>query len=159
MTKQSTRLSQDIRTKSAALLNRHLAAAIDLHGQVKQAHWNVRGAQFIALHELFDSIAGEAEDWSDLLAERGGALGAAAEGTISIAAAQSYLAPYTLKLADGKAHLAALCSALGHFASEARAGIDEASASGDAVTADVLTQITREADQALWKLEAHQEPA
>jgi starvation-inducible DNA-binding protein len=159
MNKNSTRLSQDTRTKSAALLNRHLAAAIDLHGQVKQAHWNVRGAQFIALHELFDSIAGEAEDWSDLLAERAGALGVAAEGTIPVAAAQSYLAPYKLKLAGGKEHLAALCSALGHFGSETRTSIDEASGSGDAVTADVLTQITREVDQALWKLEAHQEPA
>ena len=36
-------LSENIRAKSIALLNEHLAAGIDLHGQTKQAHWNVRG--------------------------------------------------------------------------------------------------------------------
>ena len=43
-------LSLEIRIQSAELLNKHLAAAIDLHGQVKQAHWNVRGPNFIAIH-------------------------------------------------------------------------------------------------------------
>ena len=63
-------LSENVRTQTAELLNRHLAAAIDLHGQLKQAHWNVRGPTFIAVHELFDKVAGEAESYSDLLAER-----------------------------------------------------------------------------------------
>ena len=60
-------LSENVRTQTAELLNRHLAAAIDLHGQLKQAHWNVRGPNFIAVHELFDKVAEEAESYSDLL--------------------------------------------------------------------------------------------
>lgn len=152
-------LSENVRTNAAALLNRHLAAAIDLHAQVKQANWNVRGRQFIGLHELFDALATEAEDWSDLLAERAGALGAGAEGTVQTASNRSHLPRYPLTLADGSAHLAALSTALGAFAGEARLAIDEAASLGDAVTADVLTEIVRAADQALWKLEAHAEPA
>ena len=159
MTNTRNSLSENIRIKSAALLNRHLAAAIDLHAQVKQAHWNARGSQFIGLHELFDSIAGGVEDWSDLLAERAGALGSAADGTIQIATERSHLPRYPLALGTGKAHLEALSQTIAAFGSEARSGIDDAAALGDPVTSDVLTEITRAADQALWKLEAHIEPA
>jgi starvation-inducible DNA-binding protein len=58
-------LSENIRAQAAELLNRHLAAAIDLHGQIKQAHWNLRGPTFIAIHELFDKVAIDAEAYSD----------------------------------------------------------------------------------------------
>ena len=61
-------LSENVRAKSIELLNKHLAAAIDLHGQVKQAHWNVRGPTFIAIHELFDKVADTVESYSDTLA-------------------------------------------------------------------------------------------
>jgi starvation-inducible DNA-binding protein len=151
--------SKNVRSKSAAILNRHLAATIDLHAQVKRAHWNVRGSQFIGLHELFDGISDEVEDWSDLLAERAGALGSAAEGTIQIASERSHLSPYPLVLAPGKAHVEALVEAVAAFGGEARSAIDDAAAAGDPVTSDVLTEIVRAADQALWKLEAHTELA
>ena len=55
-------LSENIRAQSVELLNKHLAAAIDLHAQVKQAHWNVRGPGFIAIHELFDKVSVEVEN-------------------------------------------------------------------------------------------------
>jgi len=67
-------LSESIRAQSVELLNKHLAAAIDLHAQVKQAHWNMRGPGFIAVHELFDKVSEEVENYSDLIAERGGGL-------------------------------------------------------------------------------------
>ncbi|MCG5234359.1 ferritin-like domain-containing protein [Xanthobacter oligotrophicus] len=75
-------LSENIRVQSAELLNRHLAAAIDLHAQVKHAHWNVRGAGFIAIHKLFDEVAGEVETYSDQIAERAAALSGVARGTV-----------------------------------------------------------------------------
>ncbi len=50
-------LPEAVRMQSVPALNRHLAAAIDLHGQLKHAHWNVRGPGFIAVHELFDTVA------------------------------------------------------------------------------------------------------
>ena len=87
-------LSENIRAHSSEILNKHLAAAIDLHGQLKQAHWNVRGPNFIAIHELFDKIATDADKYSDQLAERAAGLGAIAEGTVQVATANSFL-PHT----------------------------------------------------------------
>src|ERR1700733_3256006 len=101
-------LSENIRTQSVELLNKHLAAAIDLHAQLKQAHWNVRGPGFIAVHELFDKVAGEVEDYSDLIAERAGGLGGTAYGGIQVAAKQSFLAPYPLGIADEPKHIFAV---------------------------------------------------
>src|SRR4029077_13743260 len=69
MQKTANTLSKNIRAKSVAVLNRHLAAAIDLHAQVKQAHWNVRGPTFLAIHELFDKLADAVEGHSDTIAE------------------------------------------------------------------------------------------
>ena len=74
-------LPELVREQSIQLLNKHLAAAIDLHGQAKQAHWNVRGPGFIAIHAVFDKAAEVAERHSGLLAERTGALGGTAQGT------------------------------------------------------------------------------
>src|SRR5204863_1368578 len=61
-----------------ALLNQQLADTFDLYSQTKQAHWNVKGAQFIQLHELFDKLATEVLDYVDTLAERATSLGGTA---------------------------------------------------------------------------------
>ncbi len=74
-----------------ALLNQRLADAADLHSQVKWAHWNVKGSDFIQLHELFDAIATRLEDSIDSLAERVTTLGGIANGTVRETAAQSGL--------------------------------------------------------------------
>ena len=68
-------LSENIRAQSIELLNKHLTAAIDLHGQLKRAHWNVGGPGFMAIHELCDKVSGEAETYSEQLAERAEASG------------------------------------------------------------------------------------
>ncbi len=69
-------LPADLRQTMTVLLNRQLADAIDLGLQLKHAHWNVKGPQFIALHELFDKIAedaeGESGDAVEDLVEAGG---------------------------------------------------------------------------------------
>jgi starvation-inducible DNA-binding protein len=145
----------DIRTRSAALLNQRLADAIDLGTQVKQAHWNVRGASFIALHELFDQVAGHVQDQVDLLAERTTALGGVALGTVEVVARSSSLRAYPLDIRDGTEHLQALSSVIADFASKIRAAIDKTAGWGDATTSDIFTQISREVDQDLWLLEAH----
>jgi hypothetical protein len=71
-------LSEEIRVKAVNLLNARLADAIDLQTQTKQAHWNVKGPTFIALHELFDKINEDVEDYVDAIAERGVQLGGVA---------------------------------------------------------------------------------
>jgi starvation-inducible DNA-binding protein len=145
----------EIRTRSAALLNQRLADAIDLGTQVKQAHWNVKGASFIALHELFDQVAEHVEDQVDLLAERITALGGVALGTVEVVSRTSSLKAYPLDIRDGTEHLRALSNVVADFGSKVRAAIDATADWGDATTSDVFTQISREVDKDLWLLEAH----
>jgi starvation-inducible DNA-binding protein len=151
-------LSENIRTQSVELLNRHLAAAIDLHGQLKQAHWNVRGPSFIGVHELFDKVAGEAEGYSDLIAERAAGLGGAAEGTVQVASERSFLIPYPLRIADENQHIFAVAATLAAFGQSARDAIGQSETVGDADTADLFTEISRGVDHQLWLIESHVAP-
>ncbi len=100
MQKTHNTLDPKIRQQSIDTLNKLLATSIDLHAQVKQAHWNVRGTNFIAIHELFDKVAEEAGEWSDLIAERTNGLGGPARGTIQVANEASELEAYPLEVAD-----------------------------------------------------------
>lgn len=67
------------------LLNARLADAIDLSLQAKQAHWNVKGPHFIALHELFEKVAEHAEEHVDAMAVGLAQFGKAARAAIEIA--------------------------------------------------------------------------
>jgi len=158
MYRTSNSLSENVRSKAAELLNRHLAAAIDLHAQVKQAHWNVRGPAFIAIHELLDKVADVVEGYSDTIAERAAALGSTAEGTIQVAVDRSFLDQYKHGVADQKSHLAAVTAALAAFGDSARKAIDEAAAFGDQDTSDVFTEVSRGIDYQLWLVESHLQP-
>src|SRR5258708_11494115 len=88
-----------------ALLNARLADSVDLHSQVKWAHWNVKGMHFIQLHELFDSVAEHLEEQTDSIAERVVALWGVANGTTREAAAKSGLKEADLTAADGASQL------------------------------------------------------
>jgi starvation-inducible DNA-binding protein len=143
------------REKVIALLNQNLADTLDLQLQAKQAHWNVKGSSFIALHELFDKVADVAESGADLLAERATALAGTAEGTVQVLARRSRLAPYPLDVYRGRDHVARLADAIAAVGKNARAAIDEASKLGDQDTADLFTEISRDLDKQLWFVEAH----
>ncbi len=149
-------LAPGTREQMATLLNAVLADAIDLKLQAKQAHWNVKGPAFIALHELFDAIAGRVEAQVDELAERVTALGGVAEGTLQAVSNRTRLDAYPVSLA-GSDHVARLADAVAIYGKGARAAIDEATDIGDADTADLFTGISRAADKDLWFLEAHLE--
>ena len=148
-------LPEGTRSKVIELLNARLADAIDLQTQCKQAHWNVKGPSFIALHKLFDEINADVEDYVDLLAERAVQLGGVAEGTARTAAKRSSLADYGATGPDGREHVQALSTALAAFGKSARAAIAKCNDLNDADTADVLTEISRGVDKWLWMVEAH----
>src|SRR5438874_6359910 len=157
MTLHQTRnsLPENTRRKTIDLLNRSLADLLDLGLHAKQAHWNVKGPNFIGLHELFDKVAEELEEFTDDIAERAVELGGVAQGTIQVVSKHSRLAAYPLKLASGKAHVAALSSALAKFGASTRAAIDTAANLGDADTADLFTSVSRGVDKLLWMVVAH----
>ena len=146
---------EDRRVTVVALLNAQLADVIDLGLQAKQAHWNVKGPQFAALHALFDEVAEELGGFADELAERAVVLGGVARGTLQVLAKDSRLPAYPLEALDGAEHLWALSAALARVAQTSREAIRAAEKAGDAVTVDVFTEVTRGMDTLLWKVEAH----
>ena len=137
------------------LLNQQLADTVDLYTQVKQAHWNVKGAHFIALHELFDKLAEGLEEPVDDIAERITSLGGVARGTARIAAQDSRLAEFPHGRVEGLSAVALLADRYAALAATTRAASDAAGKEGDADTADLFTGISRSLDKALWFLEAH----
>ena len=148
-------LAEGKREKVIELLNARLADAIDLKTQAKQAHWNVKGPHFIGLHELFDQVATAVEAHVDLIAERVTALGGTALGTARVVAQKSTLSEYPLEIVDGTAHVDALSTAMADFGKKVRKGIDDTDELGDADTADLFTEVSREIDKLLWFVEAH----
>lgn len=145
----------DTRATLCQLLNERLADLIDLQLQAKQAHWNVKGPQFIALHELFDGVAGDATAFVDTVAERIVMLGGTAEGTVGTVGQRTKLAAYPLTITGGRDHVEALSSALAAAGKTVRAAIDRAAELGDADTADIFTEVSRGIDKQLWFVEAH----
>jgi starvation-inducible DNA-binding protein len=148
-------LPEEARVQLVEHLNASLAQAFDLYSQTKQAHWNVKGREFIQLHELFDEIAAELIGFVDEIAERATALGGYARGTVRMAAAGSALEEYPESIVDGLDHVRALVGRFGAFGGRVRAGIDETDQLGDKDTADLYTEISRAVDKRLWFLEAH----
>ena len=148
-------LPPNVRVEVSELLNARLADAIDLGAQSKHAHWNVKGPNFIALHELFDKVAESVEEQIDALAERITALGGRAHGTLAAVARTSTLKPYPEDIAEGLAHVAALSAALADHGAKLRAAIKTADRIGDADSADLFTGLSRETDKYLLFLEAH----
>jgi starvation-inducible DNA-binding protein len=145
------------RAEVCELLNKRLADCIDLQTQCKQAHWNVKGPSFIALHKLFDKINEEVEDYVDLIAERVIQLGGVAEGTARVVASRSVLTDYPLTAVTGMDHVAGLADALSQFGRVIRMAIEETDELGDKDAADICTEVSRGIDQWLWFVEAHRQ--
>ena len=147
-------LSNNVRAKSIKMLSASLIDAVDLSMMTKQAHWNVRGPDFIALHELFDKIYTEVQIYVDDLAERITALGGEAlAGRQTIA--HSRLTAYPKGIFAGEQHLKHLSAALAQFGALVRKDIDSSDDMGDVGTSDLYTAISRQNDKNLWFLEAH----
>ena len=139
-----------------ALLNQSLATTLDLKLQLKQAHWNVTGENFIALHELFDRVATDVDGYADQLAERSVQLGMHANGLVSDVARNSKLTPFPTGINDSAKYVRVVAAALRKAADLTREAIDLSAEQGDAVTADIFTQITGGLDKLRWFVEAHQ---
>jgi starvation-inducible DNA-binding protein len=148
-------LSANAKAASIGVLNARLADSIDLALLTKQAHWNIKGPQFIALHEMIDGFRTELDEHVDTIAERVVQLGGTALGTTQTVAAATTLPAYPTDISTSKDHLAALIERYGQVATLVRGAIDETGNAGDADTADLFTAYSRALDKALWFLEAH----
>ena len=148
-------LKSNAKKVSIEILNARLAEAIDLALLTKQAHWNIKGPHFIAVHEMLDDFRTEIDVHVDTIAERAVQLGGTAIGTTQAVAQATSLKPYPTDIYKTKDHLAALIERYAVAANNARAAIDETDEAGDADAADILTAYSRSLDKALWFLDAH----
>ena len=155
----STRIdiADSSRDELVELLNARLADTFDLYSQLKQAHWNVKGNDFIQLHELYDTIAESVLEYVDTIAERATALGGLALGTARMAAAASTLDEYPADAVAGMDTVAAIADRLGVYGASARAAIEAALELDDQDTADLFIEVSRATDKHLWFVEAHQQ--
>ncbi len=148
-------IPEDARRKLVDLLNRQLADTTDLYSQVKYAHWNVKGTDFIQLHLLFDDIAGHVLGFADQIAERATTLGGTANGTVRQSASSSTLPEYPTKATDGMDAVEAVSERVAHYAAATRRAMEESEDLGDTSTNDLFTEVSRQVDKDLWFLEAH----
>ena len=148
-------LATAVRRRIIDLLNRQLADLLDLGLQTRQAHWNVKGPNFAALHELFDKLAVELAEFSDDIAERAVALGGFANGTTQAVALGTQLKAYPGEASAESEHVTAVADRLATFGKLARNAIDAADEAGDKSTSDLFTGVSRQIDKDLWLTEAH----
>jgi starvation-inducible DNA-binding protein len=148
-------LKSNAKQLSIGLLNARVADGIDLALLTKQAHWNLKGPQFIAIHEMLDGFRDQIDDGVDLMAERVAQLGGTALGTTQVVNEATTLKPYPTDIYAIHDHLAALIDRYAHVANALRDAIDQTAEAGDADSADIFTEVSRVLDKALWFLEAH----
>lgn len=153
----SIQLASNTKASVIALLNARVADTIDLALATKQAHWNLKGPQFIAVHEMLDNFRAGLDTHSDTMAERVAQLDGIALGTSQAVAKSTALEPYPTDIQKVPEHVAALAERYAMLANTVRADIETADEAGDADTADILTAFSRELDKNLWFLKSHLE--
>lgn len=153
----NTRMSlpEKDRIEIVTILNKTLASVLDLYAQLKQAHWNLKGPEFIALHLLFDKIAEEVEEQADIVAERIMTLGGSALGTIQEIANNTSLRTYPTNIFAAADHIEHLTHNIAILGEKARENIDQMAELDDMVTNDMYISLARMLDKNLWFIEAH----
>jgi starvation-inducible DNA-binding protein len=136
-------------------LNGRLADLVDLHWQIKQAHWNVTGMNFIAVHELFDQQALMARTMADTLAERVRALQAPAEGTVRMSVKRTTLDEFPAGVIDWSKALHTLIERYEQFSGLLKDASDEAEEAEDKATEDLYVGMIQEIDKAAYFLRSH----
>lgn len=137
------------------LLNENLAPVIDLTLAAKQAHWNIKGANFIGIHQLLDDVVERLRGISDTMAERAVVLGGIPKGTVQTVADDTSLEPYPVEETDIDTCARALTDRYKEVAKMLRAAIDKAGEAGDEDTADLFTEASRIVDKDAWFIGAN----
>jgi starvation-inducible DNA-binding protein len=154
MYRSPSHLPEDARVKIAAELNARLADGLDLHGQIKVAHWNIKGPQFAALHPLFETFAVSLANHNDSIAERAVTLGAKAYGTARHVAKSSRLPEYPQETTRDLEHVAHLAERIEKYLDGARESRSAVEKLGDTDSVDLLTGIVSEFEKHAWFLRA-----
>jgi len=156
MYRSPSHLPEDSRKLIADALNARLADGLDLHSQIKVAHWNIKGPHFATLHPLFETFAVSLAEHNDTVAERAVTLGARAYGTARHVANTSRLPDYPGEATRDMEHVSLLADRIEEYLQGAREGRRVAEKLGDTDTVDLLTGIISEFEKHAWFLRASQ---
>ena len=154
MFKSPSPLPERARTEIAETLNARLADGLDLHSQIKVAHWNVKGPQFAALHPLFETFAVSLAGFNDTIAERAVTLGAKAYGTARHVAKTSKVPEYPQDATRDLDHVKLLVERFETYLAGLRESRGVAERTGDTDTEDMLTLVITEFEKNAWFLRA-----
>jgi starvation-inducible DNA-binding protein len=154
MYKSPTPLAEKTRKRIAEALNARLADGLDLHSQIKVAHWNIKGPHFAALHPLFETFAVSLANHNDAIAERAVTLGALAQGTARHVAKTSRLPEYPLATVRDLSHVKLLADRIDSYLAGLRDARDIGEQEDDVDSVDLLTGIITEFEKHVWFLRA-----
>jgi len=154
MYKSPSKLPEEARAKIIDALNNRLADGLDLHSQIKVAHWNIKGPNFAALHPLFETFAVGLAGFNDEMAERAVTLGGRAYGTVRHVAKSSKLSDYPQDTTRDLEHVKLLAERFEKFLEGVRESREAADALDDADTVDLYTRLVAEFEKHAWFLRA-----
>lgn len=154
MYKSPSHLPENARSEIVETLNARLADGLDLHSQIKVAHWNVKGPQFAALHPLFETFAVSLATFNDAVAERAVTLGGKARGTVRHVAKTSELPDYPQETTRDLEHVRLLAERIEKYLQGVRASRAASERLADTDTVDLLTGIVTEFEKNAWFLRA-----
>ncbi|WP_232832856.1 Dps family protein [Curtobacterium sp. YC1] len=130
---------------------------IDLEALVvngKQAHWHVRGRNFVGVHELLDDVVEHAQAYADTAAERIVALGLPVDARVATVAANTTLPPLSQGFQDSDVTITEVIAQVDAALLQVRRaveGLDEV----DLNSQDVAIEIERGLTKDRWFLQAH----
>jgi len=154
MYKSPSHLPPEARAQLASTLNARLADGLDLHSQIKVAHWNIKGPQFAALHPLFETFAVGLAAHNDTIAERAVTLGGKAYGTARHVATASTLPDYPQDTTRDLEHVKLLAERFDKYLVGVRESRALSEKLGDTDTVDLFTQVVTEFEKHAWFLRA-----
>jgi len=154
MYKSPNRLPEESRSRVIETLSSRLADGVDLYTQVKVAHWNIKGPQFVALHPLFDQFAQDLLVENDTIAERIATLGGKAYGTARYVSKTSRIPEYPREATRDLDHVGLLAERFETYLDGLRDSRTVAEKVSDADTVDVLTSFIEQFEKHAWFLRA-----
>lgn len=145
----------EARSKTTAALQDCLVDLVDLALQGKQAHWNVVGTNFRAVHLQLDEIIAAVRTASDEVAERIVTLGEPADGRVAIVAEGSRLEKYPTGLQSVSDTVTAIADRLEKTIQGLRTAIKTVGET-DPISEDLLIGHTSELEKSLWMVQAQE---
>jgi starvation-inducible DNA-binding protein len=154
MKNSPSQIPEAVRKTLCDALRAVLTDGLDLHSQIKVAHWNIKGPQFAALHPLFDTFATDLAVHNDTIAERILTLGGLAVGTTRHVAKASRLPDYPQDVTRDLEHVELLAERIATYLVGVRSARELAIEHKDDDTNSVLTDIVTMFEKHAWFLHA-----